>query len=70
MKDDRTGLSVYLAGELEIWTCLIIVLASSVAAWWLYRLETKGTAQPLDKLLPFLRARPVALIVLTLAGPT
>ena len=65
------GLSVYLAGELEIWSCLLIVLAASVAAWWLYRMETKkGTAGPLNKILPFLRATAVALIVLTLAGPT
>ena len=41
VKDDRTGLSVYLGGELEIWSCLLIVLASTAAAWWLYRLETK-----------------------------
>ena len=27
VKDDRMGLSVYLAGELEIWSCLLIVLA-------------------------------------------
>ena len=71
MKDDRTGLSFYLGGELETWACLLIVLASTAAAWWLYRLETKkGTAAPLDKLLPFLRATAVGLIVLTLAGPT
>ena len=71
VKDDRMGLSVYLAGELEIWSCLLIVLAATVAAWWLYRMETKkGTAGPLNKILPFLRATAVALIVLTLAGPT
>ena len=71
MKDDGTGLSLYLAGELEPWACILIVLAASGLAWWLYRLETKkGTAPPLDKLLPFLRAIAVALVVLTLAGPT
>ena len=41
VKDDRTGLSLYLGGELETWACLLIVLASTAAAWWLYRLETK-----------------------------
>jgi hypothetical protein len=71
MKNDRTGSSLYLAGEWEPWTCLLIVLVASFLAWWLYRLETKkGTPAPLDKLLPFLRALAVALVVLTLAGPT
>jgi len=71
VKSDGTGLSLYLAGELAPWACVLIVLAASGVAWWLYRLETKkGTAAPLDKLLPFLRAIAVALVVLTLAGPT
>jgi len=71
VNDDRAGLSLYLAGELELWAYALIVLVASGMAWWLYRLETKkGTAAPLDKLLPFLRALAVALIVLILAGPT
>ena len=71
MNDDRAGLSLYLAGELELWAYALIVLVASGMAWWLYRLETKkGTAAPLDKLLPFLRALAVALVVLILAGPT
>ena len=71
MKEDRTGLSVHFAGELDSWICLLLVLFATGAAWWLYRMETKkGASAPLDKLLPFLRAVAVALVVLTLAGPT
>ena len=57
MKEDRTGLSVHFAGELDSWICLLLVLFATGAAWWLYRMETKkGASAPLDKLLPFLRA--------------
>ena len=71
MKNDGTGLSLNFAGELDPLICMLIVLIASGLAWWLYRRETKAAATaPLHKLLPLLRAGAVALIVLTLAGPT
>ncbi|MGE4550465.1 MAG: hypothetical protein AAEJ57_03670, partial [Opitutales bacterium] len=71
MNDGRTGNSFHLSGDLDPWQGILLALAAAGLAWWLYRLETrKGTAAPLDKLLPLLRAAAVALIVLTLVGPT
>ena len=67
----ETGSSLYFAGEMEPWACLLLVLCAAGAAWWLYRMETrKESSPPLDKVLPLLRAVAVALIVMTLAGPT
>ena len=71
MNDGRTGSSFHLAGDLEPWMGVLLAVVAAGLAWWLYRLETrKGTVAPLDKVLPLLRALAVALIVLTLVGPT
>ncbi len=71
MNDGRTGNSFHLSGDLDPWQGIVLALVAAGLAWWLYRMETsKGTAAPLDKLLPLLRAAAVALIVLTLVGPT
>ena len=67
VKDDRMGLSVYLAGELEIWSCLLIVLAASVAAWWVWQNGAKkGTTGVFEwETLPFSPPPRPASIVLT-----
>jgi hypothetical protein len=71
MNDGRTGSGFHWAGDLDPWQGILLAVAAAILAWWLYRLETGKTGNSsLNKLLPILRATAVALIVLTLVGPT
>ena len=71
MSAGREGSSFHLAGDLEPWMGILLAVAVAALAWWLYWLEVgKGKSTPLSKALPLLRAAAVALIVLTMVGPT
>ena len=69
--NERTSASLHFAGDLSPWLGVLLALVLGAVAWWLYRNETrKGTAAPLNWLLPLLRGIAVALIVMILIGPT
>ena len=58
-------------GEWELWQGVLVALAFSMLAWFLYRGElARGTTSKLKFILPFLRTLAIFLIIITFAGPT
>ena len=58
-------------GEWELWHGVLVALAFSVLAWFLYRGELiRGTTSKLRFILPTLRVVAIFLIVITFTGPT
>ena len=57
-------------GEWELWQGVLVALAFSLLAWFLYRGElVRGTTSRLRFFLPLLRILAIFLIVITFAGP-
>jgi hypothetical protein len=57
-------------GEWELWQGVLVALAFSLLAWFLYRGElVRGTTNRLRFFLPLLRILAIFLIVITFAGP-
>jgi hypothetical protein len=58
-------------GEWELWQGVLVALAFSLLAWFLYRGELiRGTTSKLRLILPLLRIGAIFLIIITFAGPT
>ena len=57
-------------GEWELWQGVLVALAFSLLAWFLYRGELiRGTTSKLRLVLPLLRIGAIFLIIITFAGP-
>ncbi len=57
-------------GDISLLGGIVLAILAGGLCYWLYRQETRRSGLPYGRLLPWLRAVAVALIVLMLTGPT